>query len=119
VIFGDCPYCGASIAFPCPAETPCWGKEKCESCGREFWEHYSRIAPQSFTVEQFDARFVIDENAKKLRQRHPLPALDSFDQAILAGFMERFARLMSDELINGTGTETPTGILGKSPIQFD
>jgi hypothetical protein len=99
-----------------PSSTPCWGKEHCEACGRQFWEHYSRLHPQAFTLEEFEERFIVDESAKEIREKNPLPPLSAIDNAILDEFRERFDKLLEDELIHGTATETPTGILGESII---
>ena len=97
-----------------PSGTPCWGKQRCERCGREFWEYYSRPEPQAFTLEQFEERFIVDDEAtKQIREKNPLPPLSAIDEAILDEFWSRFFNLIEDDPINGTGAGTPNGILNR------
>jgi len=65
--FGDCPYCNDFTGFfKVPKKTPCYGKVECESCGKEIWYKFSRIAPESWTIEDFEKEFNVDHINRKI-----------------------------------------------------
>jgi hypothetical protein len=70
MIFGDCPYedCDGTHALGVPDQTPKFGKEKCEKCGREYWLYYSRFEPTAYTLEQFAQKFRVDEANKTITE---------------------------------------------------
>jgi len=68
--FGDCPYCnGFTGLFALPEKTPCYAKVKCESCGKEIWYRFSRIDPASWTVEDFEKEFIIDNKNGRITSK--------------------------------------------------
>jgi len=65
--FGDCPYCDDFIGLlAIPEKTPAYAKVKCESCGKEVWYKFSRIDPESWTIEGFEMEFDIDDVSHKI-----------------------------------------------------
>lgn len=73
MISGDCPYddCDGPIHLfpPDDLKCPAWAKHTCETCGRVFWEHYSRWNPYALTEDDFNATYTINEETKKLTPR--------------------------------------------------
>lgn len=71
MIIGDCPYedCDDNHWIPCAEKTPCFGKEVCETCGREYWMLHSRILPKAFTLEQFTEKYDVDETTKRITNK--------------------------------------------------
>lgn len=69
MIFGECPYCGGTVMFDVPEQTPRFRKETCEGCGKEYWEYYSRMDPQAYTTEGFEREFVVDEANRTITRR--------------------------------------------------
>jgi len=65
--FGDCPYCDDFIGLlAIPEKTPAYAKVKCDSCGKEVWYKFSRIDPESWTIEDFEKEFDIDDVSHKI-----------------------------------------------------
>lgn len=73
MIFGDCPYDGCSGFHAIPCLAPGWTKEKCETCGREFWLRHSRIDPEAYTLEGFAQKYAVDEIKKQIIELNPAP----------------------------------------------
>jgi hypothetical protein len=66
--FGECPYCDKFLGlFDMPDSLPTYAKVRCDSCGKEVWYRFSKIAPCAWTVEEFERLFVFDEKTKQLR----------------------------------------------------
>jgi len=63
MIFGNCPYCDEHFTSPSPDKTPMMGKITCESCGKWFWEYYSRIEPRSYLPDEVE----VDEKNKSVK----------------------------------------------------
>jgi hypothetical protein len=89
----------------------CWGKETCPKCGREYWQRYSRITPFALTAEEFAAKYIVDENAREIRERNPTPELTVEQKAVQAMIREEFARRLEHEILYGSGAEVPTGLI--------
>lgn len=71
MIFGDCPYedCKGTHARGVPDITPRFAKHTCETCKREFWLYYSRFEPQAFTLEDFDKKYIADEETRIIKEK--------------------------------------------------
>jgi hypothetical protein len=48
VIIGSCPHCDAPTMTPI-GPTPCYSKETCDSCNKEYWLKHSRLNPEAYT----------------------------------------------------------------------
>ena len=72
MIIGSYPCCDGPLFLSMPDEAPCWGKGPCEHCGSMVWHWLSRIDPTSYTQEQFDAEFVVDEDLTQVRRKSDL-----------------------------------------------
>ena len=48
MIFGECPHCDGFVINPI-GPAPCWSKNTCEHCGKEYWLKHSRLDPEAFT----------------------------------------------------------------------
>jgi len=111
--FGDCPYCYDFIGFfEVPERTPAYSIVKCESCGKDIWYRFSRIDPQSWTIEDFEKEFIIDTENKKIVERNPEPEIELQDDEIQI-MRAMICKMVDDFIINGdpTAIEKPTGIL--------
>ena len=65
--FGNCPYCDGPIGmFGLPDKTPAYAIVQCRSCGKDVWYKFSRINPESWTIEDFEKNFSIDYKNKKI-----------------------------------------------------
>jgi len=51
MIIGECPYCDELIINACAEKTPCFSKEICRSCRKEYWLRHSRVDPEAYPVE--------------------------------------------------------------------
>ena len=71
MIIGECPYegCDGFHMIPIADKTPAFSKEKCETCGREYWLMHSRINPKAFTVEEFEKEYIVDDKTKTIERR--------------------------------------------------
>lgn len=71
MIFGDCPYdeCDGSHAIPSAEHTPAFSKEKCETCGRDYWLYHSRLVPKAYTLEDFAAKYNVDEETRNITEK--------------------------------------------------
>ena len=50
MIIGSCPHCDAPTMTPiAPLPLPCFSKEVCEHCKKEYWLKHSRIDPIAYT----------------------------------------------------------------------
>ena len=61
MIFGSYPCCQASLLISMPSITPTFMKDKCPECGAVVWHKLSRIGSASYTEEEFEKRFDVDE----------------------------------------------------------
>jgi hypothetical protein len=68
---GECPYpgCFGILAFEVPKDTPSYSIVQCDDCERDVWYRFSRLDPQAWTREQFEAEHVIDEQTKTISKR--------------------------------------------------
>jgi hypothetical protein len=68
---GECPHddCAGMLALEVPARTPAYAMLQCSECGRDIWYRFSRVDPEAWTREQFEAEHVIDEAAKTIVPR--------------------------------------------------
>jgi hypothetical protein len=112
MIFGDCPYndCDELQMVPCAEKTPCFSKETCEGCGREYWQKHSRIDPESYTLQEFEEKYIMDHETKQITERNPAPPLSDVEKLVLETLVDQ----ISDEIINGTGSGEPMGFLTPS-----
>ena len=70
---GDCPYddCDNLLMLEAPERTPVYERLCCNGCKRELWYRLSRINPEAWTAQQFEAKHVIDPIAKTIVRRAP------------------------------------------------
>jgi hypothetical protein len=107
--FGDCPYdeCSGTFFEPVPEKTPVWAKLACETCSRPVWYKFSRFDPEAWTVEDFDANFIVDEQTKSIRERNPLQSADGACDPIVAALVKDvlggFAKRFAHEMLFGVG----------------
>jgi len=66
MIMGGCPYCDTHVSTPM-GPAPCFSKEKCESCGNEYWLQHSRFNPVAYTIEGFKEEFEV--NGKQIKRK--------------------------------------------------
>jgi transcription elongation factor Elf1 len=105
--FGDCPYCNDFTGmFATPDQTPSYAIVKCESCGKDIWYKFSRINPESWTIEDFEEKFIIDHVTHQIKERNPKPEPQFTDEEM--AFMNK---AIEDLILNGTGHNKPMGIL--------
>lgn len=59
MIFGSCPHCdAATINYLAPDHLlPCFSKEKCEGCEKEYWLKHSRIDPVAYAEKPDNVNF--------------------------------------------------------------
>jgi hypothetical protein len=70
MIFGECPYCDKSIVLHVPdRKLPCFSLVECSECHAMFWEKFSRIDPECWTVEEFHLLFEINEETKEISKK--------------------------------------------------
>lgn len=51
MIFGGCPHCNKYVSRPIAQNNiplPCYSKELCEHCGKDYWIKHSRISPEFY-----------------------------------------------------------------------
>ncbi len=46
MIMGECPHCGEFVSTPI-GPAPCFSKEVCPSCNKEYWLKHSRLNPEA------------------------------------------------------------------------
>jgi len=68
--FGPCPYCSELLFLLVPDKTPAYAKVECDECGNDVWYRFSRVAPEAWTVEDFEASHIIDDRKKTIERRH-------------------------------------------------
>ena len=64
MIITDCPYedCNETDLISLyPGDLPKFQKRTCDKCGRRIWTIHSRLNPQSFTEQQFNELYILDE----------------------------------------------------------
>lgn len=68
---GSCPYtdCEGTLALELPQRTPAYAMLQCDHCQRDIWYRFSRVDPEAWTREQFEAHHVIDEATKTITPR--------------------------------------------------
>ena len=64
--FGECPYCNGMIMVSVPEQTPAYAKIKCDECGKDVWYKFSRLDPEAWTVEDFEASHTICDETKTI-----------------------------------------------------
>ncbi len=69
--FGDCPYdgCKGMLMLEVPERTPAYAIVQCPECARDVWYRFSRVDPEAWTPEQFEAEHIIDEATRTIRPR--------------------------------------------------
>lgn len=82
--FGDCPYddCSGRFFEPIPDRTPAWALLTCDTCARPVWYKFSRFDPEAYTLDDFNAEYIVDEETKSIRQRVPDARLSPLAQKI-------------------------------------
>lgn len=74
MIFGECPYedCDGSLHLAL-AESHVGGfqRHNCETCGRQIWTFHSRWNPHSYTQEDFEAKYDVDEKTREITEKTP------------------------------------------------
>ena len=106
--FGDCPYCDGFMGmFEVPDRTPAYAIVQCGECGKDVWYKFSRIDPQSWTVEDFEEEFNIDHATMKIEPKNQVE-----EPEIPEYIKEIFFKYFEDRIINGDGTSgQPLGIM--------
>lgn len=66
---GDYPCCGELLCLSCPEKTPAFLPENCPNCGKKVWHYLSRLDPCSYTEEEFNAEFEVNEEEKSIKKR--------------------------------------------------
>ena len=70
MISGECPYddCdeGFLLVVPEDVDLPAWYRHTCDTCGRAFWERYSRWDPYAMTEEDFLKVYTVNEETREL-----------------------------------------------------
>ena len=71
MIIGDYPCCDKELLIPIPdgVKLPAFSKEQCPYCGATVWHYISRVAPESYTDEQFLKEWTVDENTKQIKRK--------------------------------------------------
>lgn len=54
MIFGECPHCNKTIINYLAPIVPCYTKEVCEHCQKEYWLKHSRIDPTAYAEKPAD-----------------------------------------------------------------
>ena len=49
-----------------PEQTPAYAKIKCDECGKDVWYKFSRLDPEAWTVEDFEASHTICDETKTI-----------------------------------------------------
>lgn len=113
MIIGSCPYRDCEFIHLIPFSGPDrFTQEECEECGRPFWLRHSRLDPQAYTPEEFEAEFKIDPRQNIVIARTPeQPAPDPDQQTINAARRKLFFDFLIDRIMYGSGDPNPMGIL--------
>lgn len=70
--FGRCPYddCDGFMMLELPdADLPKYILIDCEHCQREIWYKLSRLSPEAWTRDAFEAEFSVDHDTHEIRKR--------------------------------------------------
>ena len=118
---GDCPYCDGFTGFiEVPDKTPCYAIVECESCGKKIWYRLSKINPKSWTIEDFEKEFDIDEINRKIVSEIKRVADLVFDVLLKDNkeFFDRYFEALDDFIINGDPDSDvkPVGILNATKV---
>jgi hypothetical protein len=111
MIIGGCPYCDHAHMVPIAAQCPAYRPEVCEECGKKYWIRHSRIDPEAYTAEEFDAKFIVDYENYKVTERNPPAPRTKEEQAIIDLVMDKVFAEFEHELLYGTGKSGPMGII--------
>ena len=72
MIIGDCPYEGCDDTHWIAMGDMCgFSKQTCDACGKDYWLKHSRVLPEAFTLEEFNEKYVVDEENKSIELRNP------------------------------------------------
>src|SRR5436309_110390 len=68
---GDCPYddCKGTLCLAVPERTPAYVLTECRTCKRKVWYRLSRLDPEAWTQEAFEAEHEIDLVARTIKKR--------------------------------------------------
>ena len=68
---GTCPHDGCDEIFmlEVPEQTPAYALIDCDGCGRKVWYRFSRINPQAWTQEAFEATHDVDHETHKIAEK--------------------------------------------------
>lgn len=69
--FGECPYddCDGFLMLETPDRTPAYAIVQCDKCNRDIWYRFSRLDPEAWTKEAFEAQHVIDEETHTITRK--------------------------------------------------
>lgn len=68
MIFGNCPYCDHNFNVSL-VDGLRMQKQECEQCKKTFWTLHSRLDPKSWTDDEFNKIFLLDEETKNITLR--------------------------------------------------
>lgn len=54
MIFGECPHCDKPVSTPI-GPAPCFSKERCHHCQKDYWLKHSRLNPEAYTEKPKEA----------------------------------------------------------------
>ena len=57
------------LGFAVPDRTPAYALVQCEKCGRDVWCRMSRVDPEAWTREQFEAEYEVNEGTREIKRR--------------------------------------------------
>lgn len=70
MIIGEYPCCDGDLWIYLPdIQLPVFEKEICPHCGKAVWHYLSRVEPISYTEEQFNEKYEVDEETKNIKER--------------------------------------------------
>ncbi len=70
MIFGSYPCCNAPLALTLPdKKLPVIGWENCPECKVKVWHQYSRIDPMSWTDDEFQKLYIVNEEDYSIKKK--------------------------------------------------
>lgn len=113
---GECPHadCKCVLALEVPARTPAYAIVQCDHCGRDVWYRFSRVDPEAWTPEQFEAEHIIDDAAKTITKR---TARDTMTWTLI--FCDRSFNSPQGHVVTGDPMAAAEKIRSENPYMAD